>query len=150
MSFNCRLKELRKSRKLTQVQLAKEIGMTERQYQRLEANDSKPMYENLIALADYFDVPMDFLLGRGVFKNWGEIMENKDSILCALSKYVSLPFSHLTEYDLIHLFHLLFARIDINENTISLYPTIPLDSLKKLDLSTDMSAEKKTIVLHQE
>lgn len=64
MDFNCRLKELRKKNKLTQVSLAEKLGLTERQYQRLEANDSKPMYDNLLALADYFDVSLDYLVGR--------------------------------------------------------------------------------------
>lgn len=64
MDFHCRLKELRKTKRLTQVQLAEQLGLTERQYQRLEASDSKPMYDNLIALADYFNVSLDFLTGR--------------------------------------------------------------------------------------
>lgn len=64
MDFNCRLKELRKKNNLTQVSLAEKLGLTERQYQRLEANDSKPMYDNLLALADYFDVSLDYLVGR--------------------------------------------------------------------------------------
>ncbi len=64
MNFNCRLKELRKAKKLTQVQLAEQLGLTERQYQRLEANTSKPMYDNLLALAEYFNVSLDYLTGR--------------------------------------------------------------------------------------
>ncbi len=64
MEFSARLKELRKLHKATQVFLSKELGMTERQYQRLESGDSKPMYENLIALADFFDVSLDYLCGR--------------------------------------------------------------------------------------
>lgn len=64
MEFSDRLKALRKSQKITQVVLAAQLCLTERQYQRLEANDSKPMYENLLALADYFDVSLDYLVGR--------------------------------------------------------------------------------------
>ena len=64
MDFNERLKELRKSRKVTQVGMAIAIDLTERQYQRLEAGESKPMYDTLLALADYFDVSLDYLVGR--------------------------------------------------------------------------------------
>lgn len=64
MEFNIRLKEIRKSRKETQVSIAEKIGLTERQYQRLEANNSKPNYENLISLANYFNVSIDYLVGR--------------------------------------------------------------------------------------
>ncbi len=64
MKFNVRLKELRKSKNLTQVQLAEKLGLTERQFQRLEADDSKPNFDNLIAIADFFDVSLDYLVGR--------------------------------------------------------------------------------------
>lgn len=58
-----RLKELRKIRHVTQKQVAENINITERNYQRLEAGE-KPNYDNLIALADYFEVSLDYLVGR--------------------------------------------------------------------------------------
>ncbi len=61
--FSDRLKALRKSKGLTQKQMAANFEMTERNYQRLEANNS-PSYENLMRFADYFDVSTDYLLGR--------------------------------------------------------------------------------------
>ena len=64
MEFHVRLRQLRKDHNVTQVVLACELGLTERQYQRLEAGDSKPMYENLLALAVYFNVPIDFMVGK--------------------------------------------------------------------------------------
>ena len=33
-------------------------------YQRYEYGDREPAYQNLIALADYFDVSLDYLVGR--------------------------------------------------------------------------------------
>ena len=64
MNFSIRLRELRQVRKITQATIAEEIGITERQYQRLEANKSKPMYDKLIAIADYYDISLDYLVGR--------------------------------------------------------------------------------------
>lgn len=61
--FSDRLKELRKANGLTQKQMATHFAMTERNYQRLEANN-RPSYENLIKFADYFNVSTDYLLGR--------------------------------------------------------------------------------------
>jgi len=58
-----RLKDLRKTVGITQKQTALAINISERNYQRLEAGE-KPNYENLIALADYFDVSLDYLVGR--------------------------------------------------------------------------------------
>lgn len=61
--FSDRLKELRKINGWTQKQMALHFKMTERNYQRLEANNS-PSNENLIKFADYFNVSTDYLLGR--------------------------------------------------------------------------------------
>ena len=62
--FDQRLKALRKEKGVTQKQLAKAIGLTERGLQGYEIKDRKPGYDALIALADYFDVSIDYLVGR--------------------------------------------------------------------------------------
>ncbi len=64
MEFRKRLRELRKAQKETQVQVAKAIGVTDRQYQRFEAGENLPGFENLCALADHFGVSLDYLAGR--------------------------------------------------------------------------------------
>ena len=61
--FSERVKELRKARKMTQRQMANALGITERSYQRYEA-ENNPNNETLIKLADFFDVSTDYLLGR--------------------------------------------------------------------------------------
>ena len=48
----------------TQEQTAKATGMTLRHYQRFEAGDSLPGFDNLCALADHFEVSLDYLAGR--------------------------------------------------------------------------------------
>jgi transcriptional regulator with XRE-family HTH domain len=55
---------LRKQNNLTQVQAANAINITERQYQRIETGVSKPTYDNLISIADYYNVSIDYLVGR--------------------------------------------------------------------------------------
>lgn len=64
MKFNERLKQLRKERKVTQSDVAVALGVTIRQYQRWESGEQTTVLENLIALADYFDVSLDYLCGR--------------------------------------------------------------------------------------
>ncbi|MCI8813127.1 MAG: helix-turn-helix transcriptional regulator [Oscillibacter sp.] len=64
MEFSKRLRELRKEKNETQVQTAKAIEVTERQYQRFEAGENYPGFENLCALADHFSVSLDYLSGR--------------------------------------------------------------------------------------
>lgn len=59
-----RLKELRESRRLYQKEMAELLGLTTRGYQSYENNQSEPKLRTLIALADYFDVSIDYLVGR--------------------------------------------------------------------------------------
>lgn len=64
MEIHERIKELRKEFKESQVKVAEAIGITPRQYQRFEAGEQKPGFENLCALADHFGVSLDYLAGR--------------------------------------------------------------------------------------
>lgn len=64
MSFSERLVLLRKSHNLTQKQLAADIQLSELAIQHYEAQRRKPAFDILIALVDYFDVSLDYLVGR--------------------------------------------------------------------------------------
>lgn len=59
-----RLRELRKSKNLTQKQVAKEINVSAQSYGYYENWINKPDPETLVKLADFFDVSIDFLVGR--------------------------------------------------------------------------------------
>lgn len=63
-TFATRLRELRTSRHLTQRQMADFLHITLRQYTRFKNEGKVTTLENLIALADYFDVSLDYLVGR--------------------------------------------------------------------------------------
>lgn len=62
-NFGEHLKEMRISFNYTQKQVASNIGITERNYQRYEANDQRPSFDILISLADFY-VSLDYLVGR--------------------------------------------------------------------------------------
>lgn len=64
MLFSDRLKLLRESRDLTQKIVAESVGMAPMAYQRYEYGTREPAYQKLLALADYFDVSLDYLVGR--------------------------------------------------------------------------------------
>ena len=64
MKFYERLKELRVSRNLTQKDIYSAIGLAMIVYQRYEYGQRTPPLDTLIALADYFDVSIDYLVGR--------------------------------------------------------------------------------------
>ncbi|MBR4345997.1 MAG: helix-turn-helix transcriptional regulator [Oscillospiraceae bacterium] len=59
-----RLKELRREKQSTQKEVSQHTHIAERQYQYYECGRYKPQYEHLIALADYFNVSIDYLVGR--------------------------------------------------------------------------------------
>lgn len=64
MDFSERLKELRKSKKMTQEELGKIINVSKVSISGYETGSRSPDRETLVALADFFNVTADFLLGR--------------------------------------------------------------------------------------
>ena len=64
LSFSERLRLLRTESNLTQKNIATAIGISERGYIDLENGKSKPKYDNVVKLAYYFDIPLDYLVGR--------------------------------------------------------------------------------------
>ena len=63
MIFHERVRALRKERGETQVQTAAALGLVDRHYQRFELGTNLPSFQNIIALADHFQVNADYLLG---------------------------------------------------------------------------------------
>ena len=62
--MNFRLKELRKSKKISQLKLAMDLNMNQNTISRYETMEREADYETLIKFADYFNVSLDYLLGR--------------------------------------------------------------------------------------
>ncbi len=59
-----KLKELRKKRGITQLKLSFELNMSQNTISRYENGEREAGYNELIKIADYFDVSIDYLLGR--------------------------------------------------------------------------------------
>ena len=59
-----RLKELRKAKRLSQTMLAYELGTNQNTISRYESGEREADYKMLIAIADYFNVSIDYLLER--------------------------------------------------------------------------------------
>lgn len=58
------LKKLRKSKGLTQTEMAKFIGITQNSYSYWENDKVKIDNASILKLADFFEVSVDYLLGR--------------------------------------------------------------------------------------
>jgi transcriptional regulator with XRE-family HTH domain len=65
--INERIKNLRQEKELTQTQLAKEIGVTQKQISKWELSVIEPNIYMLIKLANFFDVSIDYLVGRTTY-----------------------------------------------------------------------------------
>jgi len=64
MSFAAMLKQLREENKLSQKDIANFLGITRQAVASYELAKREPDYDVLKKLADYFDVSIDYLLGR--------------------------------------------------------------------------------------
>ncbi len=62
--LSSRLNNLKIERNILQKDIASSINVSLRAYQRYEKGEREPTTTVLIALADYFDVSIDYLVGR--------------------------------------------------------------------------------------
>lgn len=70
-SFHSRLQTLRIESKKTQAEIAKALNITPQAFSYY-INGREPSYEILISIADFFDVSLDYLLGRTTYRNCEE------------------------------------------------------------------------------
>lgn len=64
VNYLSRLKELRENKGITQRQLSEETGMSFQSISFYEHGEREPGVKALISLADYFNVSIDYLVGR--------------------------------------------------------------------------------------
>lgn len=59
-----RLMQLQAERNVLKKDISKAVGISVMAYYRYERNERQPTADILIALADFFDVSLDYLVGR--------------------------------------------------------------------------------------
>lgn len=64
LTLSTRLNDLKTSKNLLQKQVAEGSGIPLRTYRRYENGEREPTVATLVALADYFNVSLDYLVGR--------------------------------------------------------------------------------------
>ncbi|MBQ1659370.1 MAG: helix-turn-helix transcriptional regulator [Clostridia bacterium] len=122
MTFYEALSKLMKERNVTSKELSETLKFGKNQIKYWKDNGNIPNGEILIDLSDYFNVPVDFLLGTGVFKNWEDInnKRRKDMLLTLFKSAfpdININFSEIfnDEIKLIRFLDLTVKRIEINE-----------------------------------
>lgn len=83
MTLNENIRRLRMARNISQVDLAKALGVTKQSISNWENNNIQPSIDMLIRICDYFRVTTDYMLG----------LEEKNYI----------EISGLTDYELAHI-----------------------------------------------
>lgn len=76
--FNDRLKLLRRESGLSQMDFAKQLGLSKSSVNMYERGEREPSLETLEAIADYFNVDMDFLLGKSEHRSKTAWLEGID------------------------------------------------------------------------
>ncbi len=79
MSFADNLQYLRKKNKITQEELAEDLGVSRQSVSKWETGDAYPETEKLIALCDKFDVTLDDLLRGNVVEEDDEESEENET-----------------------------------------------------------------------
>ena len=67
--FSERLKELRQQKNISMLELSKHIGVSDAAICKWENEDTEPKASNIYAVANFFEVTADFLLG--LENEWG-------------------------------------------------------------------------------
>lgn len=76
-----RLKELRKQKKVNQTEIAKYLNTTQVTYGRYELETCEPTIETLTKLADYYNVSLDYLVGRDFSNDIGYLTQQEKEFL---------------------------------------------------------------------
>lgn len=84
MEFSERLKDLRKQAHLTQVELAKILGIVQSSYADLERGKKNPTQENLVKIAQILNVSVDYLVGNS--EENSDVLENIELLFRMNSK----------------------------------------------------------------
>ena len=70
-----RLLELRSEKKLSQRDMAKKFNISQGTYNNWENSKTEPSVEQLIQLSDFFDVSVDYFIGRSYYSQYESKLE---------------------------------------------------------------------------
>ena len=79
-------KELRLEKKLSQEKIAEDLEISQPLIAKWESHQSTPSPEMLDYIADYFNVSVDYLIGRSKYKNLEADNSELDNVLFSKAK----------------------------------------------------------------
>lgn len=79
-----KLKELRKQNKFSQEDVSKFLNVARTTYIGYEQETSEPTIDTLCKLADYYKVPLDYLVGRDFSSEFIYLSDYEKSIIASI------------------------------------------------------------------
>lgn len=76
-----RIKELRNFEKKSSEDIANLLGITVQAYYKYENGKAEPSIDNLIKLANYYNVSIDYLVGRDFNNEFGYMSEEEQGLV---------------------------------------------------------------------
>lgn len=101
MEFSERLKKLRKDTGLTQVDVARKLGISQQAYASWERGVKKPTQDNLIKLSKILYVSVDYLLGNTESKQTSDVLEDIELLFRMNSKDLTKEEKEIFKRELI-------------------------------------------------
>lgn len=95
--FSIRFKEERKNKGLTQEQLAKEFFLNKSSISRYEKGTQMPEMVMLQKFAEYFDVSVDYLLGRTNERNLNKEKPKLDEGIKTIAAHRINPYEDISK-----------------------------------------------------
>ena len=120
------IEHLAKNKGISISTLLSELEMNKNALFTMKNSGNLPRVENLVKIANYFGVPIDFLLGTGVFSNWNEICEHKKEIIATMEHFFEghpeiikiLKFNDMTFASILNA---IVNRIEFHDNDFDIY-----------------------------
>lgn len=93
-----KIKQLRIEKGKNQEEIAKLLGIRQESYSAYELNKTQPSIENLIKLADFFNVSLDYLCDRQFNNQIGYIREDRKELIKLINEMSENDVKEITAY----------------------------------------------------
>lgn len=91
-----RLRELRKSENLKQVDIANKLKVSQTCYTNYENGNREPSIETLCKLADIYHVSLDYLVGREFANEIGHLTDEQKNLVFVIKQLNKNQIAELT------------------------------------------------------
>lgn len=139
MYLNTNLSFLRKNKALTQLEIAGEVGLSQKVISTYERGDREPTLKNLIKIAEYFSVSIDDLLlkdlcsqGSMLARNLRYLRNREGLSQDDMAKLLKVSKSNMSKYE--------SGAVELSNQgliNVSEFFNVSVDDLLKKDLSKE-------------